>query len=113
MSCLRRCRAGPSAFSETARQPPGTAIQVAPPGDGPPSGRDMQLAAPPISSSGCAPNGPRDRWITDKSVTRVERSWAGLRSLAPDRTPVVGYDPQQEGLFWLAGQHDRPDPHAP
>jgi hypothetical protein len=64
----------------------------------------MQLAAPPISSSGCAPNGPRDRWITDKSVTRVERSWAGLRSLAPDRTPVVGYDPQQEGLFWLAGQ---------
>ena len=37
-------------------------------------------------------------------VTRVERSWAGLRSFAPDRTPVVGYDPQQEGLFWLAGQ---------
>jgi len=37
-------------------------------------------------------------------VTRVARSWAGLRSFAPDRTPVVGYDPQQEGLFWLAGQ---------
>jgi len=40
----------------------------------------------------------------DISVTRVEHSWAGLRSFAPDRTPVVGFDPQAEGLFWLAGQ---------
>ncbi len=37
-------------------------------------------------------------------VTRVERSWAGLRSFAPDRSPVVGFDPACEGLFWLAGQ---------
>ena len=37
-------------------------------------------------------------------VTRVERSWAGLRSFAPDRSPVVGFDPQAEGFFWLAGQ---------
>ena len=37
-------------------------------------------------------------------VTRVEHSWAGLRSFAPDRTPVVGFDPQAEGFFWLAGQ---------
>jgi D-arginine dehydrogenase len=37
-------------------------------------------------------------------VTRVERSWAGLRTFAPDRTPVAGYDPQAEGFFWLAGQ---------
>ena len=37
-------------------------------------------------------------------VTRVERSWAGLRTFAPDRTPVVGFDPRAEGLFWLAGQ---------
>jgi D-arginine dehydrogenase len=37
-------------------------------------------------------------------VTRVERSWAGLRTFAPDRTPVVGFDPAAAGFFWLAGQ---------
>ncbi|SDE81833.1 NAD(P)/FAD-dependent oxidoreductase [Limimaricola pyoseonensis] len=37
-------------------------------------------------------------------VTRVERSWAGLRSFAPDRAPVVGFDPACVGFFWLAGQ---------
>lgn len=37
-------------------------------------------------------------------VTRVERSWAGLRTFAPDRTPVVGFAPETEGFFWLTGQ---------
>lgn len=37
-------------------------------------------------------------------IKRVVRSWAGLRSFAPDRTPVVGYDAQVEDFFWLAGQ---------
>lgn len=37
-------------------------------------------------------------------VTRVEHSWAGLRTFAPDRTPVVGFDPYVDGFFWLAGQ---------
>jgi D-arginine dehydrogenase len=37
-------------------------------------------------------------------VTRVERTWAGLRTFAPDRTPVAGFDPQVDGLFWLCGQ---------
>ena len=37
-------------------------------------------------------------------VTRVERSWAGLRTFAPDRTPVVGFAADAEGFFWLAGQ---------
>lgn len=40
----------------------------------------------------------------DYPVTRVERSWAGLRSFAPDRTPVAGFDPTAENFFWLAGQ---------
>ncbi len=38
----------------------------------------------------------------DVPVTRVERSWAGLRTFAPDRTPVVGF--AEDGFFWLAGQ---------
>ncbi|MET4102894.1 D-arginine dehydrogenase [Roseovarius sp. MBR-78] len=37
-------------------------------------------------------------------VTRVEHSWAGLRTFAPDRTPVAGADPRATGFFWLAGQ---------
>lgn len=37
-------------------------------------------------------------------VTRVEHSWAGMRTFAPDRTPVVGMAPDAEGFFWLAGQ---------
>ncbi len=37
-------------------------------------------------------------------VRRVEHSWAGLRTFAPDKTPVVGFDPRAEGFFWLAGQ---------
>ncbi len=37
-------------------------------------------------------------------VTRVEHSWAGLRTFAPDRVPVAGFDPRAEGFFWLAGQ---------
>ncbi len=40
----------------------------------------------------------------DVDVRRVVRSWAGLRVFAPDRTPVVGWDPAAPGFFWLAGQ---------
>lgn len=41
---------------------------------------------------------------TTISVTRLEHSWAGLRTFAPDRTPVVGFAPDVDGFFWLAGQ---------
>lgn len=41
---------------------------------------------------------------TTMSVRRVEHSWAGLRSFAPDRSPVVGFDPRTEGFLWFAGQ---------
>ena len=41
---------------------------------------------------------------TSVAVTRVERSWAGLRTFAPDRTPVAGFSPEADGFFWLAGQ---------
>jgi D-arginine dehydrogenase len=40
------------------------------------------------------------RW----SVVRRERAWAGLRSFAPDRLPVYGFDPRVPGFFWFAGQ---------
>ena len=42
--------------------------------------------------------------VVDWRVEAVERKWAGLRSFAPDRLPVYGFDPRCEGLFWFAGQ---------
>jgi len=41
---------------------------------------------------------------TTVTVRRVEATWAGLRTFAPDHRPVVGFDPLAEGFFWLAGQ---------
>ena len=40
----------------------------------------------------------------DHEVTRIDRSWGGLRTFAPDGNPVIGFDPRAEGLFWTAGQ---------
>lgn len=40
----------------------------------------------------------------DWRVLAVERSWAGLRSFAPDLAPVYGFDPMVPGFFWFAGQ---------
>lgn len=39
----------------------------------------------------------------DFPVHRIGKSWAGLRTFTPDRSPVVGYDPSVSGFFWLAG----------
>jgi len=37
-------------------------------------------------------------------VTRLETTWAGLRSFAPDRTLVLGRDPTNPSFIWCAGQ---------
>jgi len=43
--------------------------------------------------------------ITTIRVTRAPRAWAGLRTFAPDRTPVIGFEPGAPApFFWLAGQ---------
>lgn len=62
---------------------------------------------------------PQDAWADDmvlaegldrysqhvtEPVTRVETSWAGLRSFAPDRTLVLGRDRQVPDFIWCAGQ---------
>ena len=41
---------------------------------------------------------------TTLQVRRIRSRWAGLRTFAPDRTPVVGFDSGCHGFFWLAGQ---------
>ncbi len=40
----------------------------------------------------------------DFEVRHVRHSWAGLRTFAPDREPIIGYDATMPGLFWCAGQ---------
>lgn len=42
--------------------------------------------------------------VVDWRIERVEHRWAGLRSFAPDRLPVYGFDPLAAGFFWFAGQ---------
>ncbi|WP_310593363.1 FAD-dependent oxidoreductase [Pedomonas mirosovicensis] len=41
---------------------------------------------------------------TTFTISRPERSWAGLRTFAPDRVPVYGFEPDVPGFFWCAGQ---------
>jgi D-arginine dehydrogenase len=72
-----------------------------------------------ISPADATPVEPHDAWADDMKIaeaielyqqhmdheiTRLDHTWAGLRSFAPDGEPVVGYDPEAEGFFWLAGQ---------
>jgi D-arginine dehydrogenase len=63
-----------------------------PPCDAQPDELDMALAV------------DRFETATTMKVKRIAHKWAGLRSFAPDRTPVVGFDDKQPGFFWLAGQ---------
>jgi D-arginine dehydrogenase len=46
----------------------------------------------------------RFQQVVDWEVIRLERKWAGLRSFARDRLPVIGRDPNVPEFFWLAGQ---------
>ena len=62
---------------------------------------------------------PHDAWADDmvlaeglaryeemvtEPVTRLQTSWAGLRSFAPDQTLVLGADRNEPGFYWLGGQ---------
>ncbi|MEP9361127.1 FAD-dependent oxidoreductase [Sphingomonas sp. KR3-1] len=42
--------------------------------------------------------------VVDWRVEQLEHKWAGLRTFAPDRLPVYGFDPAAPGFFWCAGQ---------
>lgn len=42
--------------------------------------------------------------VVDWRIEHVEHRWAGLRSFAPDRLPVYGFDPRRPDFFWFAGQ---------
>ncbi len=46
----------------------------------------------------------RIQQATTMHIRHVKTAWAGLRTFAPDRKPVVGWDPEVPGFFWLVGQ---------
>ncbi|WP_372887699.1 NAD(P)/FAD-dependent oxidoreductase, partial [Shimia sp.] len=65
------------------------------------------------------PQEPHDAWADDmvlaeglaryeemvtEPVTRLEHSWAGLRTFSPDRNLVIGPALDDAGFFWVAGQ---------
>ena len=41
--------------------------------------------------------------VIDWRIEQVEHKWAGLRSFAPDRLPVYGFDSAKADFFWFAG----------
>ncbi len=42
--------------------------------------------------------------MVTEPVNRMLANWAGLRTFAPDRVPVIGFDAHEPAFFWLAGQ---------
>lgn len=40
--------------------------------------------------------------VTTLEVRRITRTWAGLRTYAPDERPLIGFDADVEGFFWQA-----------
>ena len=80
-----------------------------------PEGRGRLLACPmdehpsaPCDAQPVEEDVALTAWRVEQSTTlqirRIASKWAGLRSFAPDRKPVCGFDPGAPGFFWLAGQ---------
>lgn len=42
--------------------------------------------------------------MTTLDITSVRSSWAGLRTFAPDRSMVIGPDPDEPSFVWCVGQ---------
>ncbi len=42
--------------------------------------------------------------MCDWPIRRLASKWAGLRTFAPDRLPVIGPDPAEPSFFWCVGQ---------
>lgn len=42
--------------------------------------------------------------ISTLGIRSVATTWAGLRTFAPDRNPVFGWDDSADGFMWMVGQ---------
>src|SRR5215467_13243310 len=43
------------------------------------------------------------RYLPELSDVAIKNHWAGLRTLSGDGRFVIGWDPNVEGFFWVAG----------
>lgn len=66
--------------------------QELPPGDPPVDPGVRELLAEKI-----------DRHMPGLAGVSIHRYWAGFRTISADGRFVIGWDPQSEGLFWIAG----------
>lgn len=41
--------------------------------------------------------------VADHDVHAIRHKWAGLRTFAPDRSPIIGWSEEAPGFFWFAG----------
>jgi D-arginine dehydrogenase len=41
---------------------------------------------------------------TTINAKSVNSTWGGLRTFVSDENPVIGFDPEAEGFFWMVGQ---------
>lgn len=80
-------------------RPEGDALLISPtdetpsePVDAKPEDLDVALAIERVNAA------------TTLNIRSVRTAWAGLRTFAADRVPVVGHDPAVSDFFWLAGQ---------
>lgn len=123
-----RCGVGPIGIMPMRRT-----VFTVPGGDGPrdPTGQPMlvdvadrfyvkpetgQFLCSPVDETAVPPGDPRPEQLdiamamdlideaTLLAPRRVTTSWAGLRSFAPDRQPVVGFSPGHTAFLWFAGQ---------
>ena len=71
-----------------------------------------------VSPADETPMAPQDAWpeeldialaahalteVTTLELRHIAHAWAGLRTFAPDRLPVIGASARVPGLFWMAG----------
>ena len=63
-----------------------------------------QLLTSPAEELDIAIGIDRRQPISNIPVRRVNHKWAGLRTFAPDKSFVIGFDPRAIGFFWCARQ---------
>lgn len=80
-------------------KPEGAALMVSPADETPSEPTDAQPEELDVAIAV-----DRFETLTGTRVQKVGRRWAGLRTFVPDHAPVIGFDGEAPGFFWLAGQ---------
>lgn len=80
-------------------KPEGPQLLISPADETPSAACDAQ---PEVEDIALAAH--RFEMATGRKLGQCRAKWAGLRTFAPDRSPVYGYDSEIADFFWCAGQ---------